>query len=370
MKPTVILVGAKPTIDSSQHPGGQMTASLGLLSYTHERSDLELAIIDTTQSSFPVPSFSTRLKKGISRVREFISLVREKRVVGMIIFSSSGFSFYERILLALTARCVRVRTLLFVRSGHFIDEVEGSKLKRLLATLLLRVPNYLGAQGESWRVFYLRLGATRDKIALIPNWLPPDKHIASKPKALRERMSIRFLFVGWLVEKKGVFELLEAASALHKDGCNFELYIAGGGTLEQYAIEYVSSHGLGEKVRVLGWQTPDQIDELLSQCHVFVLPSKAEGFPNAMLEAMAAGLPAIVSDVGAVRDSLFDGENGFLLKEPCAHIVEVAMRKYLSKPSLVEMHSKKTLEVVRDNHDWQRNCELLFSYFEPSQTKK
>jgi glycosyltransferase involved in cell wall biosynthesis len=101
--------------------------------------------------------------------------------------------------------------------------------------------------------------------------------------------------------------------------------------------------------------------QLLDEADVFVLPSYAEGFPNALLEAMARGLPAICTDVGGVSDSLHHEINGFLIPPRNVDALVEAMSCYLRDTSLVERQSSETIKIVAKNHDRVANCKLLFS---------
>ncbi len=363
MKKTYILVGAKPSESLIQNPGGQVTASLGLVKYLASDEGCDLDIIDTTQSSFPVPSISTRLRKGVSRLWQLRSLLRRKPIAGVVIFSSSGMSFYERIFLSILCRLHRVKSLLFVRSGHFMNDLSGAGvLKRNIVSLFLKIPDLIGAQGRSWSDFYSSLGVSRERIVLVRNWLPPDIDYTARSVPLRPSIP-KFIYVGWLVEKKGIRELMDAVLSLAASH-NFELTLVGGGDLEAWVRDFTSRNALADKVKVLGWLPRGDVFEHLKSSDVFVLPSKAEGFPNAMLEAMAMGLPAIVTDVGAVSDTLQDGRNGFLLEQSDASLIRQAMERYIQDSRLIEDHSVQALKVVQELHSYRRNCEALFSRFQ------
>ncbi len=356
-----ILIGADPNSKHVDNPGGQATACEGLISYL-ESNYHQVKIIDTTQSSFPVPSIFSRLRKGFMRSFTLIYTLMFTRYSGVILFSSAGFSFYERAVQCLICKLFGVESILCVRSGHFITDVQTSDKYRNRILKFLSFPSYIGAQGTPWVEFYKNLGVDKKRLVLLRNWLPPEFPKATKPRSVSNNV-ISFLFVGWMVEKKGVRELLDAASKLSSLGYNFRLKFAGGGDLLEEVTQSISALKLCGKVEVLGWKCKVDIIEELRKSDVFVLPSKAEGFPNAMLEAMSLGLPCIVTDVGAVSDSLINDFNGFLLEDSNACHIYDAMLKYLENNNLVSKHSKNTLELVIKNHTAHENCKQLLSVF-------
>ncbi len=356
-----ILIGADPNSLVKTNPGGQATACLGLVSFLNI-SNHSVEIIDTTQSSFPIPNLLTRVFKGVKRTIQLITKLSFSRYEGVIIFSSSGFSFYERIFQSMVCRVFNVTSVLCVRSGHFMNDVNRSEKYRKRVEWLLRFPKYLAVQGEPWYDFFKELGKPEDKILMFRNWLPESFPITEQPKGLENEV-IRFIFVGWLVEEKGIKELLEATELLTKMGKQFNLEVVGGGHLDKYVDDFIKDKNLQSKATKRGWLSKDDIINTLQDGHVFILPSKAEGFPNAMLEAMSLGLPAIVSDVGAVRDSLKNNVNGVLLKHVDVESIVDAMLVYIENPSKVKEHSLNTIKIVKENHSANENCKSLLSVF-------
>lgn len=356
-----ILIGAKPPEKLVPNPGGQLTASLGLIEYA-ESIGYEISVIDTTQSSFPVPPLKKRVFRGLARVWQLWKELRCKDVCGVIIFSSSGFSFYERIVLSAICRIYAVPDVFFVRSGHFYNEIKKSALKRGVAKLLLKIPHVIGAQGKNWVEFYDALGVHEARVVIVRNWLSADHPECNGLVSCDSNSLVKFVFVGWLVKEKGVRQLLEAARALWKHH-KFTLQIIGGGTLTAYCREFVESNALQDCIVIHGWQEKDFIIKTLKKSHVFVLPSEAEGFPNALLEAMALGLPSICTQVGGVPDSLRNEVNGYLLKDNSISSIYSAMKSYIDEPVLIQEHSVNAVKIYNKLHNRNKNCQTLFNQF-------
>ena len=361
-KRTYIFVGAKEPKVLSGNPGGQLTASIGLKNYANSNF-LDLIIVDTTQSSFPMPSMPTRLKKGVSRIFKVFFLLLKHKIDGIIIFSAHGFSFYERVIISLLGRIFFTKSIFFMRSGLFKDEMSNSKFKRKLAMILLKIPDIIAVQGDSWRPFFRNLLVKDSKILTIPNWLPSHLKVSKFPKVPSKDGIIKFCFVGWLVKEKGIVELLDAMNRVNNQSNLFEISIVGGGSLENYVKDFIKQNALQDVVNICGWCDDQQVYKILSESHVFVLPSHAEGFPNSLLEAMAFGLPAICTDVGAITDSLKDGVNGFIVSVGSSEDIAKNFLKYIKSPKLLTEHSKKSLEIVNHLHDKSDNCKRIFDVF-------
>ena len=137
--------------------------------------------------------------------------------------------------------------------------------------------------------------------------------------------------------------------------------LIGGGTLAGDLAARVTETGLGDAVTLTGWLEPEEVRARMAQSDVLVLPTYREGFPNALIEAFAQGLPAIATAVGGIPDSLKDGDAGYLIAPRDSAALAAAMRRFIDGPALVERHSAAALEVVRRNHDFQTNCGALFA---------
>ncbi|PVW16472.1 glycosyltransferase [Marixanthomonas spongiae] len=122
---------------------------------------------------------------------------------------------------------------------------------------------------------------------------------------------INYCFVGGLNENKGIFLLLEAFSTLKTAGFKGLLHIIGDGPLWEQVQEKVEA--LSTNIILHGSLPREEVYALYKKCHFLILPSKSEGFPKVISEAMNFGCMPIVSNVSCVDQYIADGENGFLI---------------------------------------------------------
>jgi glycosyltransferase involved in cell wall biosynthesis len=158
-------------------------------------------------------------------------------------------------------------------------------------------------------------GIGRHRRVLIPNGvrlapLAEDLDAAATSAPLRDEARHVVLYVGRVAEVKGVRTLLRVWDAMPRPH-TASLLIVGDGPLRAELEREAAARGLGASVHFVG----SQVDVTPYYCiaDIFVLPSASEGLSNALLEAMAAGLPALASDVGGNRDVIEHGVSGFLV---------------------------------------------------------
>ena len=358
-----IAVAPDPSHGVPPNPGGQLTASIGLKRFADEQG-IELLYLDTTQSSFPVPGLGTRLLRGAHRMAGFIRLAVTHRPDGAILFASAGFSFFERGAMALLAKPLGVPTLLNLRSGHIQSLFAKPGMKQRVARKMLNAPTWLGVQGENWLEFVQEAGGPLARTRVLRNWISPDTVLSEIPRCHDPDRPVTFCFVGWMVREKGVNEILAAAKDLRAARKSFRIVLIGGGTLLESLKNEVAEGGLSEKICLAGWRDHSDVLADLARTDVFILPTYDEGFPNALLEAMTLGLPAISTPVGGIPDSLKDGHNGFLVPPRDSGALAVAMARYIDTPDLIAKHSAATLNMVNVHHDFRKNCLAMFGVFD------
>ncbi len=123
----------------------------------------------------------------------------------------------------------------------------------------------------------------------------------------------RFLAIGRLCEQKGFPLLLEAASRLNKQGVTFQLDIVGDGPMRGDIEAKISSEGLADCVKLLGYKSGGEVIDLLDQSCCLVVPSFAEGLPVVIMEALARRRPVLSTSIAAMSELLSNGVNGWVI---------------------------------------------------------
>jgi len=167
---------------------------------------------------------------------------------------------------------------------------------------------------------------------------------SEKRKELRLSVDIAVIItVGELNANKNHIQALKALSKLTKT--NFHYLIVGNGESEQKLKKAVDELMLQDKVSFLGFRR--DVPELLTASDVFILTSRREGLPKAVLEAMAVGLPIIATDVRGNRDLVKSGENGYLVPLDDVETTSQVIKKLISSPELRNSMQEKNKEKAR-----------------------
>jgi glycosyltransferase involved in cell wall biosynthesis len=169
-----------------------------------------------------------------------------------------------------------------------------------------------------------------------------------------EDSSINVAVVGQLYRAKGQHLVLEALSNLVVNFQNIRLYLIGDHVIDEYRSykmeleQIIARNGLEEYVRFTGWRK-DAL-EIISLMDVVIHPSLAEGFPFAVLEAMALGKPVIASKVGGLREAIKDGKNGFLVERGDVETITQRWWELLINPELRIRIGQAAHETVFDKY--------------------
>lgn len=174
----------------------------------------------------------------------------------------------------------------------------------------------------------LRYGVGRaDQFVVIHNAMPPiGNNQISTPHGEPPRMVMTARFS----EQKDHRTLFNSLTSLMD--IQWCIDLVGDGPLLDDAKRQAARLKLEERVRFMGYI--DDVAEVLKGSQIFLLISNWEGFPRSILEAMRTGLPVVATDVGGVKESIIDGENGFLVRKHDVDQLSSILRKLLLDPTL------------------------------------
>jgi phosphatidylinositol alpha-1,6-mannosyltransferase len=158
---------------------------------------------------------------------------------------------------------------------------------------------------------------------------------------------LRLVCVGRLIKRKGQDRLITAMTELKALGVDVRLELVGTGDEETAYHKLVRDKGLQDRVVFAGYVPRDQIARHYSEAHVFVLPSDNEGMSVSTLEAMAAGLPLVVSRTGGTDELVDEGVNGFTFAPDDVTGLVAALHRFASDPDAVARMGRASLAKVR-----------------------
>jgi glycosyltransferase involved in cell wall biosynthesis len=172
------------------------------------------------------------------------------------------------------------------------------------------------------------------------------------------------LFVGRLVEQKGVDSLIKAFGNLSRDRPNLMLCVVGDGPMKPYLHRLSLKLNITDKILWFNYVPHDIIPYLYASSTVFVLPSSIEPLGIAILEAMASGKPVISTKVGGIPDIISDGVNGILVEPNNVPALESALRILLSKEKLATRMGEEGRRLAERKFSWEIIGKKIVSIYE------
>lgn len=195
-------------------------------------------------------------------------------------------------------------------------------------------------------------GILPQKMTAIPNGVDLPA-VSSDEQSAREESHEprRILFVGRLTAQKDPLNLLAAFAKVPsslRESC--ELQLVGSGPLHERLQAEIGRLQLQKQVQLLGQRA--DVASLMKTATVLVLPSLWEGLPNVVLEAMAAGLPVIATDVDGVQELIEDGRNGWLVPAANSSALAQTLVTALTSPEVRRKFSERSQLLVAERFTW------------------
>ncbi len=247
---------------------------------------------------------------------------------------------------------------------------------KLLKFVINRADRVIAVDGETFN-FCRGLNLCEEKLTLIPNCVDRDLFKPLDRQKLRQQRGFGnsdkvVLYVGRLGKAKGLELLIESFALLRNEVPNSKLVLAGDGEEKTYLKKKSRQLQIAEHVEFIGQTEHKTLPGLINCADVYVLTSKCEGLPLALLEAMSCGVPVVSANVGGIAEVIKDGVNGFLFDvRDAKHVMNRILEglncsRQIRKNALVtiqgylaETASQKITDVVNDVRRKKHKCETV-----------
>jgi glycosyltransferase involved in cell wall biosynthesis len=268
-------------------------------------------------------------------------------------------AFGHAVVSIVAAKVLRKRCIVKVAcAGRFGDlEVFSSFPGFRWAMQILKRADFIIAISSDVEKELLDWGFSSRRIKRIPNGV--DAEFFKRERPFPTRDPVRFVLIGRRSPQKGIDLALQAAQILVKDGLgeDFEIKFYGTDYSEYDYQRMAEKLGVTSHVEFLPHQ--DAIRDVLHGAHSLILPSRSEGMPNVVLEAMSFELPVIASRVSGVVDIIEDSVDGILIPVEDPQALADAMMKIIMDTDLAtrlgqqarrKITSEFSLEYVADKY--------------------
>ncbi len=167
-----------------------------------------------------------------------------------------------------------------------------------------------------------------------------------------------FLFVGRLIRDKGLMEYMEAGRLLRKTVPDAKLHVVGYFDPNQTMLSISDLQPYIDDGTIVFHGKQDNVLPYLQQCFAFVLPSYHEGTPRSVLEALSVGRPVITTDAPGCRETVVEGQNGFLVPVKNTSAIAEAMLRLCNDPQMAERMSAASRKYAEARFDVNYVCNI------------
>lgn len=248
---------------------------------------------------------------AVAVCRIFAGAARGRLAVVHLNLAERG-SVYRKGVLLYAARLAGVKVLLHLHAAQIIafhKSLPGPG--RALLRGMFRSADHVVVLGDLWRRWVIdTFGVAPHAISVVNNGVPATP----LPRVARPAGSpFRLLFLGNLLERKGIADLLHALATPAARAADLTLTVAGGGAVDTYRA-MAKELGIESRVRFTGWLDQVAARRCVTEADALVLPAYDEGLPLVILEAMATGVPVVCTPVGAIPEVFTDRETALFVQ--------------------------------------------------------
>jgi glycosyltransferase involved in cell wall biosynthesis len=305
---------------------------------------------------------TNHLEKGVRKIMvKYIHLLRDQirvyhhilKIKPQLVHVNPSLdikSFLRDGIFAYWAKRKNVAVLVFFHGWHHEEQIEKSwmwffKLTFMKADAFVVLSSSFKNKLEVWgvkRPIYLGKTAVDDELL---EYFLLDRKIDQ----LRKERTIKILFLARVERSKGILETLDAFRILVEEHHSISLTIAGDGPAKKDVRKYLEKHELSDDLVILtGYVEGKRKRDILVSHHIYCLPSRSEGMPVSLLEAMAFGMPVITRAVGGIQDFFEHEKMGYLIQDGAPDSLAGFLRHLITQ-------KEKMVEIAVYNNRFAKN---------------
>lgn len=319
---------------------------------------LNKAFFNRSEVNFVFP-LSRNINSKKSIFRSIINIIKLIKAIQMtqrggkiLIFSSEGNSFYEKLIWSLFIILFGRQVAVLMVSGVFPLFWSGLSIRSCkIISIIVNNRNFtLIAQSDSWMKFYKSIFP--NACIEVAGATVSDEFLESL-KVIRKKNNFHsIIYVGWISLDKGLIDLFDAVKILSDEFLEFELRLIGPfmGNKQSWENE-VNIRGISGKVKFIGSLSDEKLlIEEFNNASIFVFPSHFEGLPLALLEAISFGLACVGTNVGGIPDLLDNGNSGILIPPKNPLEIAGALRTLFMNSDFNKILSERAREHFKLNY--------------------
>lgn len=312
-----------------------------------------------------------KMEKVLSNIRIYIYFIkfilRHRPNLVLIPISQTSLGYLKDSVFILLSKLLSCKIVLHLRGSNIKNWLQSiSSVIRFYAYITIKMGKGVIVLGEKLKYLFSDI-FPEDKIFVVPNGANYSHFIFNPDKKIYfNKEKIRILFLSNLIKEKGLFDVLEAIAEIVRFDRNMEAVFAGEWQDKETKIEFnrfAKTH-TDLPLELMGPVYGKEKIDLLSSADIFVFPPReSEGHPWVIVEAMAAGLPIITTDQGAITESVKDGLNGFIVEKRNPQQIAEKIKFLIDHPDIRIKMGEESRRLYLENFTEEKMIERLSHAF-------
>lgn len=273
------------------------------------------------------------------------------------------------LIAAVVTKFIRI-PFFITAHGMDINEFESSYIFRHLISFSLNSSDKTIAVSQDLARKMVLMHVDESRITVLRNAVDKRRFTPQENMKIRwdygiNEKTILILFVGYLDTFKGIFELINAFGEIKKHYDDIKLMMVGTGPKKLQLKKRISKLGLESSVIFTGKVAPFDVNQYYKSADIFVLPSYGEGGgpPLVVIEAMACGLPVVVSDVGGIPEIIKDGVNGFIVPPRNEEKLIQKLNILIENEEMRNKFRQKSIDTIDSEFDIDKKVRKLIKLY-------